>query len=63
MKEEVTGENCIMGSSIICTVKQILFQDGQIRRDEMGNAYRKYEVMNAYKILVKKKKLKRTFWY
>jgi hypothetical protein len=42
MKWQVTGENCKMRSSIICSTHTIYYQDDQIKQDEMGGTCSKY---------------------
>jgi hypothetical protein len=56
--EELAGENCIMRSSIICTLSK--YWDDQIKEDELGrHVAHMGEVRNVYKVLVAKPEGKR----
>jgi hypothetical protein len=59
MKSWEVRENCIMWSSITCTLRQINYND-KIKKDEMGRACNTdKEKRNAYRILVGKPEGKR----
>jgi hypothetical protein len=60
----VAGENCIMNSSIICSLLFTkYYYDGQIKEDETGRQVAAMgETKNAYKVLVGKPEGNKTTW-
>jgi hypothetical protein len=60
IKWQEVGENCIMGSVIICTLRQLYLEGRIVKEDEIGSACSKHgEKRNARMISVGKPEGKR----